>query len=440
MEESVFKEILVDLVDPSPFQHRRTFSKLRELGESIKRDGLVQPITVRTKENRFELIAGERRFRAAKEHAGLSKIMARIVYVDDHAARRMCATENMQRDDLSAIEEVEAKVEILDAEFGNDAEYVVLGETAGDRVRGLLGRLWTVKCHGKDKCSDEALKFDNKFVIKTEAVFSSLPKPVDWASFYNHDLGITSIPENIKQWAATNKLNKSQTKTLAKLAKESPEILEALEDTASEDGVITWRHADGTEVPLQEVSAKELKAATNPSIELTAHNHLALGTGENEWYTPPEYIASARRVLGGIDLDPASSDIANRVVAADQIFSKRDNGLERQWHGRVWMNPPYSQPEIAQFSEKLSAEWERQNIQSAIALTHNYTDTQWFHRMANACTAICFTRGRIGFKSPEGKTAAPTQGQTFFYFGNQPERFSEEFSKHGFVVEVCRGV
>jgi hypothetical protein len=198
------------------FLPSRTFSKLRELGESIARDGLVQPITVRTKENRFELIAGERRYRAAKEVAGLEKIMARIVYVDDHAARRMCATENMQRDDLSAIEEVEAKVEIIDAEFGDDSEYIALGSTAGERVRRLLGRLHSTEWN--DSVSDAAMSFRHKFMSKVESVFSGLPKPVEWRSFYNNDLGITSIPENIKQWAATNKLNKSQTKTLAKLA------------------------------------------------------------------------------------------------------------------------------------------------------------------------------------------------------------------------------
>ena len=150
------------------FLPSRTFSKLRELGESIKRDGLVQPITVRTKENRFELIAGERRYRAAKEVAGLEKIMARIVYVDDHAARRMCATENMQRDDLSAIEEVEAKVEIIDAEFGDDSEYIALGSTAGERVRRLLGRLHSTEWN--DSVSDAAMSFRHKFMSKVESV------------------------------------------------------------------------------------------------------------------------------------------------------------------------------------------------------------------------------------------------------------------------------
>lgn len=97
---------------------------------------------------------------------------------------------------------------------------------------------------------------------------------------------------------------------------------------------------------------------------------------------------------------------------------------------------PKEAPAIAQFAEKIVNEWEYGNLTAAIALTHNYTDTAWFHRLANACDAICFTRGRIGFVNPEGKKAAPTQGQTFFYFGDDAPSFCAEFRRIGLVVEV----
>ncbi len=178
-------------------------------------------------------------------------------------------------------------------------------------------------------------------------------------------------------------------------------------------------------------------AAANPKeAPAIAANHRALGTGENEWYTPAVHLQAARAVLGGIDLDPASSPLANETVGADQIFTMDDDGLNQPWSGKVWLNPPYSQPAIANFAEKLASEWQDGNLESAIALTHNYTDTAWFHRLATTCSAICFTRGRIGFVNPEGKKAAPTQGQAFFYFGQDVDAFADQFGPIGFVVEV----
>lgn len=163
-------------------------------------------------------------------------------------------------------------------------------------------------------------------------------------------------------------------------------------------------------------------------------NHRAQGTGENEWYTPPQYLEAARHVLGGIDVDPATSVQAQETVGAALFYTAATNGLLHEWNGSVWMNPPYSQPFIHLFIEKLAIEVREGRTTAAIALTHNYTDTEWFHIAARACQAICFTRGRIKFVSPEGEEAAPTQGQAFFYFGDKVDYFADVFSQFGFVV------
>ncbi len=59
-----------------------------------------------------------------------------------------------------------------------------------------------------------------------------------------------------------------------------------------------------------------------------------------EHYTPPEYIEAARTVMGGIDLDPASCELANRHIRAERYYTKADDGIARPWHGCVWVNPP----------------------------------------------------------------------------------------------------
>ena len=158
------------------------------------------------------------------------------------------------------------------------------------------------------------------------------------------------------------------------------------------------------------------------------------GTGDNEWYTPAEYLERAREALGDIDLDPASNIVAQHTVGAANFFTIDDNGLTRDWNGRVWLNPPYAQPYIAQFVTKLVGEVRAGRVAAAILLTHNYTDTAWFHEAAGAANAICFTRGRIKFYEPDGTVAAPTQGQAFSYFGGDVARFAEAFADVGFVV------
>jgi phage N-6-adenine-methyltransferase len=157
------------------------------------------------------------------------------------------------------------------------------------------------------------------------------------------------------------------------------------------------------------------------------------GTGEDEWHTPREYVDLARAVLGGIDLDPATSEQAQETVQADRYFTAEHDGLKHQWPGRVWLNPPYARSLIPQFVHKLCEEIVAGRVTAAIMLTHNYTDTTWFHEAAQLAGAICFPQGRVTFCAPDGELANPTQGQTFFYFGKDTRRFGDLFRDVGRV-------
>ncbi len=101
-------EISVDLIDPNPFQPRRTFSpdKLKELADSIRASGVVQPVLLRRSDDRYQLIAGERRLRAAKM-AELATIPALVRDIGDRDALELALTENLLRDDLNQIEAAE---------------------------------------------------------------------------------------------------------------------------------------------------------------------------------------------------------------------------------------------------------------------------------------------------------------------------------------------
>lgn len=107
--------LAVDLIQRGRYQPRRNFDedKLRELADSISAQGMVQPIVVRPiGEQRYEIIAGERRWRAA-QMAGLSEVPVVVKDVDDQAAMAMALIENIQRDDLNPLEEATALHRLL---------------------------------------------------------------------------------------------------------------------------------------------------------------------------------------------------------------------------------------------------------------------------------------------------------------------------------------
>jgi hypothetical protein len=157
--------------------------------------------------------------------------------------------------------------------------------------------------------------------------------------------------------------------------------------------------------------------------------------GNMEWYTPVEYIDLAREVLGYIDLDPASCEIAQRTVKARHFHTKDDDGLKQKWHGRVWLNPPYANPLMGLFIDKLLEERNAKRVKAAIVLTHNFTDTFWFQKLAMLGQAVCFCRGRIRFLDDDGNEyESPGNGQAFTYFGSDTGRFFDVFSRVGAVL------
>ena len=163
------------------------------------------------------------------------------------------------------------------------------------------------------------------------------------------------------------------------------------------------------------------------------------GTGENEWYTPGEYVDLAREVMGGIDLDPASCDEANEVVKADKYFTKEISGLAEKWSGRIWLNPPYSRDLMPAFIAKIKESYLDGEVDQAVILTHNNTDTTWFHSLAGIASSLCFSKKRIKFYRGDEAPASPTNGQAFFYLGSNVDRFNEVFAAIGFIVAPVKG-
>lgn len=161
---------------------------------------------------------------------------------------------------------------------------------------------------------------------------------------------------------------------------------------------------------------------------------LASFSGDNEWYTPARYIEMAREVMGDIDCDPASNERAQSVIKAKVYYTEQTNGLNKDWVGRVWLNPPYAHPEVQWFADRLLSELAAGRVTEAVVLTNSSGDTQWHRRLQDAAKRLCVVTGRIKFESGNGRESAGNAvGQTFLYFGPNGLKFCNVFSAIGAI-------
>ena len=221
-----------------------------------------------------------------------------------------------------------------------------------------------------------------------------------------------------------------------KIEKSAPEpIIEA--SRKGEISVNAAYQVAKLEPEQQEEIAQRIEQGEQPKKvvqEVQKRPHVAFNSGNNEWYTPKEIIDAARLTMGHIDLDPASNEIAQKVVNAETYYTAETNGLDKTWNGNVWLNPPYASDLIGKFADKLVTE--RTNYRQAVVLVNNATETEWFRKIVSVSAAVCFPKGRVKFYMPDGRTGAPLQGQAIIYIGDESDKFFEVFSKVGWCAVV----
>jgi len=184
----------------------------------------------------------------------------------------------------------------------------------------------------------------------------------------------------------------------------------------------TARSATGSPAPVPFGTPQNLTMTGTGTMP-----HVARNSGNHEWYTPPEILECVRECLGVIDLDPASSTVAQTVVKATQYFTIDDDGLAQPWSGRVFLNPPYARDAIGAFITKLTGHIDAGDVSQAVVLTNNGTDTGWCDDLWERASAVAFPPARVRFLRPDGTPGAPLQGQMLTYCGTRPEAFAEAF-------------
>lgn len=388
-------------------QRRRSLSseKVRELASSMDEIGLLNPITVT--EQRV-LVAGLHRLEAARL-LEWETIAATVVDLDADGLELAEIDENLIRNELAVLER---------------------GEHLARR-QAIYERLHPETTHGSAEQMQAVRRGEiissrqQSFAADTAARTGLSERTVQQETKIGRDI-VEDVRDAVRETPIADRKV-----TLLELSRLEPvqqrevgNLVKSGADARTVDDAIAARKRDPA---LGQAQAARSTAPTD-----TAPLSHQAGYDSDEWYTPAEHIEAVRQVLGAIDLDPASCATAQASINARAFYTKADDGLAKEWRGRVWLNPPYSQPAATQFADKLLAEIDAGRVTEAIMVQNASTDTGWFHRLAQR-SAVCLTRGRINFNRQDGESSANRYGQAFFYFGKNASRFGDVFGAFGLV-------
>lgn len=180
----------------------------------------------------------------------------------------------------------------------------------------------------------------------------------------------------------------------------------------------------------EELSYHDIPFEPTPPRKMDVH----YSSDTPEWYTPERLVKRVGAALGSIELDPASSELANEIVCAARYFTVDDDGLCQDWRAEtLYMNPPYGDV-IGAWVDKLVNEYEAGRIGTAIALVPARTDTAWFRRLR--AYPRCFLSGRVKFVSPDGNDNSAPFPSAAVYLGRNVKCFADAFAGAGDIYTL----
>lgn len=323
---------------------------------------------------------------------------------------------------MNELTEVETRLSAQEADRFDDLEicianglqtFVEVGNALAEIRDGKLYRLHHATF--EDYCQ-------NRWGLKRAHAY----RMIDAASVISNLSPIGDIPQT-----------ESQARPLASLTPEQQrEVWQTAVDTAP-NGKMTAAHVEATVKEIMSQTPGVMSSGGSNGVNMQTSNgrdvSAMMSSASDEWYTTQEIIDTVTAVMGGIDLDPASSDTANETVRAEVYFTIEDDGLSKEWWGRVYLNPPYGN-EIPKWVDKAIGEYENHNILEAVLLLPSRTDTRWFRALRQF--PRCFMHGRVKFNGHDNSAPFPTM---LVGIGIDLERFAKIMQSQGDIY-LCHTI
>lgn len=196
------QQIPLHLIRPRPGQPRRYFDPeaLEDLANSIRKHGVLSPVLLRPVGDAFELVAGERRFKAAAM-AGLSQIPAIVRELSDAEAQMVAIAENLQREDLNPFEQTEGLLELLGLQLGLSREEV-------------LALLYRLDNEAKGRATHNVMGSES--LVQIEEIFAASSR-LTWQSFVTNRLPLLKLPEDVQQVLRLGQLEYTKARVIAQV-------------------------------------------------------------------------------------------------------------------------------------------------------------------------------------------------------------------------------
>lgn len=253
-EPTAEKLLSIESIELPSSQPRRYFDSqaMQALVQSVKTDGILQPLLVRPLgEEKYELVAGERRYRAAKE-VGLTEVPVIIRDLTQQQALRVALVENLQREDLNPVEETEGILQLLSHHLEYDIEEVVR----------LLYRMQ----NDVQRMNDNVIiHHETQIVVK---VFSELGR-MSWESFVSNRLGLLKLPSDIQEALRRGQIEYTKARAIAKVKDEQARkslleaaIAECLSLTQIKERIADLKAGTSEEEPEENLKTKIKGALT----------------------------------------------------------------------------------------------------------------------------------------------------------------------------------
>jgi ParB family chromosome partitioning protein len=262
-ERSAAQFVPIDLISLPESQPRRYFDEagMQQLTASVKDHGILQPIIVRPVGEKYEVVAGERRYRAALE-AGLTEVPALVREMSDEQAVQYALVENLQREDLNPLEEVEGILQLLALKLKTDREGAI----------SLLNQMANVK----RGFTDNVVRNEEQQIV--EEVFGTIGR-LSPESFRTHRLPLLKLPDDIQSALRRGRIEYTKAKEIARI-KEPEKRLDLLEKAIADEwslsqikeqvGLLTEKKSLDTVNPLSarlDATYKQIKTSIRKNPE-----------------------------------------------------------------------------------------------------------------------------------------------------------------------------